>query len=77
MRTATNTVLLGMAICDLMTISLPAPIYIFYYTLGNNSFFLLIKLFNKIRDLFKVKLCIIRSETEKRRDSERETLNIY
>merc|ERR1712198_230742 len=34
MRTATNTVLLGMAICDLMTISLPAPIYIFYYTLG-------------------------------------------
>ena len=34
MVTATNTVLLGMAVCDLMTILLPAPSYIYYYTLG-------------------------------------------
>ena len=34
---------------------------------------------NKIRDLFKVKLYIIRSETEKRERErkKRETLNIY
>ena len=34
MSSATNTVLLGMAVCDLLTISLPAPFYIYYYTLG-------------------------------------------
>ena len=34
MVTATNTVLLGMAMCDLMTILLPSPSYIYYYTLG-------------------------------------------
>ena len=37
MVTATNTVLLGMAVCDLMTVLLPAPSYIYYYSLGAKS----------------------------------------
>ena len=36
MRTATNTVLLGMAVCDMMTILLPSPFYIHYFTLEHH-----------------------------------------
>lgn len=36
MRTATNTVLLGMAMCDMMTILLPSPFYLYYFTLGHH-----------------------------------------
>ena len=33
MRTPTNTVLTSMAVCDLLTILLPAPWYIYFYSL--------------------------------------------
>ena len=33
MRTPTNTVLVSMAVCDLLTILLPAPWYIYFYSL--------------------------------------------
>ena len=33
MLTPTNTVLVSMAVCDLLTILLPAPWYIYFYTL--------------------------------------------
>ncbi|CAN7980208.1 unnamed protein product, partial [Ixodes pacificus] len=35
MRTPTNIVLLGMAICDMMTLLIPSPWFFYIYTLGN------------------------------------------
>lgn len=35
MRTPTNIVLLGMAICDMMTLLVPSPWYFYIYSLGN------------------------------------------
>ena len=37
MQSPTNTVLLGMAACDLATIILPAPWYFYLYTLGHHD----------------------------------------
>ena len=37
MRSATNTVLVGMAACDLVTIVLPAPWHFYLYTLDQHD----------------------------------------
>ena len=37
MKSATNTVLTGMAACDLVTIILPAPWYFVLYTLDHHA----------------------------------------
>ena len=37
MRSATNTVLVGMAACDLVTIILPSPWHFYLYTLGHHE----------------------------------------
>ena len=37
MRSATNTVLVGMAACDLVTIILPSPWHFHLYTLGHHE----------------------------------------
>ncbi|KAL3256055.1 hypothetical protein MRX96_017259 [Rhipicephalus microplus] len=49
MRTPTNIVLLGMAVCDMMTLLIPSPWFFYIYTLGklrqrSRSFFYMLRL---------------------------------